>query len=90
MSDFDKIKQYVLDEFLPGVGADELDADYDLRAGGVIDSLGLLRVVSWLETTFGIPVEEVEIAEQDFATLTSISLFVGRHTKTGSSISDAA
>lgn len=90
MSDFDKIKQYVLDEFLPGVGAEELDADYDLRAGGVIDSLGLLRVVSWLESTFAIPMEEVEIAEQDFATLTAISLFVSRHTKTGSSISDAA
>ena len=90
MSDFDKIKQYVLDEFLPGVGADELDADYDLRAGGVIDSLGLLRVVSWLESTFAIPMEEVEIAEQDFATLTAMSLFVKRHTKTGSSISDAA
>jgi acyl carrier protein len=90
MSDFDKIKQYVLDEFLPGVGADELDADYDLRAGGVIDSLGLLRVVSWLESTFAIPVEEVEIAEQDFATLTSISQFVRRHTTTGSSVSDAA
>jgi acyl carrier protein len=90
MSDFDKIKQYVLDEFLPGVGAEELSADYDLRAGGVIDSLGLLRVVSWLETTFGIPVEEVEIAEQDFATLTSISLFVRRHNEIGSSYSDAA
>jgi acyl carrier protein len=90
MSDFDKIKQYVLDEFLSGVGAEELDADYDLRASGVIDSLGLLRVVTWLEKTFDIPVADVEIAEQDFATLTSISLFVRRHTKTGSSVADAA
>lgn len=90
MSDFDKIKQYVLNEFLPGVGTDELAADYDLRAGGVIDSLSLLRVVSWLETTFDIPMEEVELAEQDFATLTSICLFVKKHSKSGSSVPDAA
>lgn len=79
MSDVDKIKQYVLDEFLPGVGAEELDVDYDLRTNGVIDSLGLLRVVSWLESTYGIPMEDVEIVEQDFATVTSIARFVSRH-----------
>ena len=56
----------------------------------MIDSLGLLRVVSRLETTFGIPVAEVGIAEQDFATFTSISLFVRRHIKIGSSVADAA
>jgi acyl carrier protein len=90
MSDVDKIKQYVLDEFLPGVGADELDTDYDLRANGVIDSLGLLRVVTWLESAFDIPMEEVEITEQDFVTISSISRFVSRHTTTRSSIADAA
>lgn len=90
MSDVDKIKQYVLDEFLPGVSADELDADYDLRANGVIDSLGLLRVVTWLEAAFDIPVEEVEITEQDFTTVASISRFVGRHARTGSSVADHA
>jgi acyl carrier protein len=79
MSDVDKIKQYVLDEFLPGVGAEELDNDYDLRTNGVIDSLGLLRVVSWLESTYGIPMEDVEIVEQDFTTVRSIAQFVGRH-----------
>lgn len=79
MTDVDKIKQYVLDEFLPGVGAEELDTDYDLRTNGVIDSLGLLRVVSWLESTYSIPMEDVEIVEQDFATVRSIAQFVSRH-----------
>ncbi|MGK3202460.1 acyl carrier protein [Amycolatopsis kentuckyensis] len=81
----EQIKQYVLDEFLPGVGPEELEADYDLRANGVIDSLGLLRVVTWLEATFEIPMEEVEIVEQDFTSITSISRFVELHSASGSS-----
>ncbi|WP_410655357.1 phosphopantetheine-binding protein [Amycolatopsis sp. lyj-112] len=87
MTDLDTIKQYILDEFLPGVSPDELDADYHLVANGVIDSLGLLRVVSWIGTTFGIPMEDVEIVEQDFTTIASIDNFVGRHTI---AIADAA
>ncbi len=81
----EQIKQYVLDEFLPGVGPEELEADYDLRANGVIDSLGLLRVVTWLEATFEIPMEEVEIVEQDFTSITSISRFVELHSASGAS-----
>jgi acyl carrier protein len=85
MSCSEQIKQYVLEEFLPGVGPEELEADYDLRANGVIDSLGLLRVVTWLEATFEIPMEEVEIVEQDFTSITSISRFVELHSASGSS-----
>lgn len=87
MTDSDKIKQYILDEFLPGVGPDELEADYDLVGNGVIDSLGLLRVVSWIGTTFAIPMDEVELVEQDFTTITSITRFVGRH---ATAVADAA
>ena len=79
MSYSEQIKQYVLDEFLPGVGPEELESDYDLRANGVIDSLGLLRVVTWLEATFSIPMEEVEIVEANFASIDSITRFVEQH-----------
>ncbi|VVJ20430.1 Uncharacterised protein [Amycolatopsis camponoti] len=88
MSYAEQIKQYVLDEFLPGVGPEELEDDYDLRANGVIDSLGLLRVVTWLESTFEIPMEEVEIVEQDFTSITSISRFAELHSASGSSGTD--
>jgi hypothetical protein len=38
-----KIKQFIVDEFMPDVSVDELDSDFDLLTGGVVDSLGLLR-----------------------------------------------
>ncbi|MEA5366501.1 acyl carrier protein [Amycolatopsis sp., V23-08] len=89
MSCSERIKHYVLDEFLPGVGPEELEADYDLRANGVIDSLGLLRVITWLEAEFEIPMDEVELVEQDFTTLTSITRFVERHSAAGRSDVDS-
>jgi acyl carrier protein len=72
------VKQFIVDEFIPDVPVDELEADYDLIANGVIDSLGLLRVISWLENHYNIPIDDVEINEQDFVTVTAIVSFVER------------
>lgn len=74
----DQIKGFIFAEFLPGVTSDQLADDYDLVANGVIDSLGLLRVVSWLEDRFDIPMDEVDISEQDFVSVTAICAFVER------------
>jgi acyl carrier protein len=72
------VKQFIVDEFIPDVPVDDLEVDYDLIANGVIDSLGLLRVISWLENEYHIPIDDVEIAEHDFVTVTAIVSFVER------------
>lgn len=74
----DQIKGFIFAEFLPGVTSDQLTDDYDLVANGVIDSLGLLRVVSWLESRFDIPMDEVDLSEQDFRSVAAICTFVER------------
>lgn len=73
-----EITSYIVDEFLPDITADQLSADYDLIGSGVIDSLGLLKVISWLENHFDIVVDDVEIAEHDFVSVDAISAFVNR------------
>jgi acyl carrier protein len=72
------IKRYLVAEFLPDVRVEQLADDYDLIGSGVIDSLGLLRVINWLENHFGILVDEVEIAEHDFVSVDAIHAFVVR------------
>jgi acyl carrier protein len=81
-----EIKQFIFAEFLPGVAWDQLADDYDLVANGVIDSLGLLRVVTWLESHFSIPMDEVDIAESDFVSVTAICRFVERAGGVGVSV----
>lgn len=78
MSNSDAIKNYIVREFVPDITADDLADDYDLIANGVVDSLGLLRLISWLETTYSIPVDDIEISEQDFVTVAAINRFIDR------------
>ena len=71
-----KIKQFIVDEFMPDVPVEELETDYDLLTGGVVDSLGLLKVVAWLESEFDIGVDESELGPESFRTVDAIKEYV--------------
>jgi acyl carrier protein len=71
-----KIKQFIVDEFMPDVSPDELESDFDLLTGGVVDSLGLLQVVAWLETEFDITVDESELGPESFRTVDAIREYI--------------
>jgi len=49
---------------------DDLEDDFDLLTGGVVDSLGLLKVVAWLEDEFDIAVDDSELEPESFRTIT--------------------
>ncbi len=71
-----KIKQFIVEEFMPDVPADELDSNFDLLTGGVVDSLGLLKVVAWLEEEFDVAVDESELGPESFRTVAAIKEYV--------------
>lgn len=70
------ITKFLVDEFLPDVPADSLAADYDLLSGGVLDSLGLLKVIAWLEDRFDVVIDDIEIEPDNFRTVAAINAFV--------------
>jgi acyl carrier protein len=77
-----KIKQFIVEEFMPDVPVEELDTDFDLLTGGVVDSLGLLQVVAWLETEFDIGVDDAELGPESFRTVGAIKAFVDQARET--------
>jgi acyl carrier protein len=77
-----KIKQFIVEEFMPDVPAEELDDDFDLLTGGVVDSLGLLKVVAWLEDEFDIGVDDSELGPESFRTVAAIKAFVDQARET--------
>ncbi|MCA1682964.1 MAG: phosphopantetheine-binding protein [Actinobacteria bacterium] len=83
MDDTTKIKQFIVEEFMPDVTVDDLDSDYDLLEGGVVDSLGLLKVVAWLETEFDIGVDDAELGPESFRTVDAIKAFVDQARNAG-------
>ena len=71
-----KIKQFIVDEFMPDVPVEELESDYDLLTGGVVDSLGLLKVVAFIESEFDVGVDESELGPESFRTVNAIKEYV--------------
>ena len=77
-----EITKFVVEEFLPDVPAGDLAADYDLLAGGVIDSLGLLKVIAWLEDRFNLAVDDIDLEPDSFRTVAAINEFVNQAKQT--------
>lgn len=57
----DALKRFILEQFLPGEAPEALTDDVRLISDGIIDSLGSLRLVAFIEEKFGAPIEAHEI-----------------------------
>jgi acyl carrier protein len=55
-----KIRQFILKEFLPGEDPSELTDATPLITGGVLDSIATLKLVLFLEESFGVKLQAHE------------------------------
>ena len=72
------LREFVLREFLPGESPSELKDDTPLRTSGVIDSMGTLSLVSFVEERFGLEVEAHEAGVENFDTIHDMAGFIAR------------
>lgn len=72
------VKQFILERFLVGEDPNKLGVTTPLVSGGILDSLGLLELVSYLEETFGVEFEAHEVDRAHFETLSTIDALVQR------------
>jgi acyl carrier protein len=79
------IRQFVM-ENAQGRGITELGDNDSLIESGIVDSLGIFRLVSFLEETFGVKVGDDEIVNENFQTINDIERFLG--TKQGAAKSE--
>ncbi len=71
-----RIENFLLAEFGADLGRRPLDPDEDLLAQRIIDSLGLLKLVVFLEEAHGIKVNDEDVVPENFQSLNSIVKFV--------------
>ena len=72
------VRQFVADNFLFRESADSLDENESLIAGGVIDSTGILELVSFLEQEFEIEIADEELVPDNLDSIARIRAFVSR------------
>lgn len=70
----DRIRQFIVDDL--GWRGDELTEDFPLLENRVIDSLGLFRVVGFLEDHYGVTIPDEKIVPASFSTLNTIAALV--------------
>lgn len=70
------VKDYIMQEFLPGENPDELLDSTEMMSLGILDSLAILKLVRFLEEKFNVTIEAHELDKEHMNTLTSISTLV--------------
>ena len=73
MNEIEKeIKEYVLEEFLPGEDPANLTVSTPLLSTRVLDSLAILKLVAFLEDQFNVTIEAYETSEDYMDTISDL------------------
>ncbi len=70
------IERFIIDELMMGDSKVSLDYNESLVEKGVIDSLSLLRLISFVEEQFGVTVEDDEVLAENFESINVTTAFV--------------
>lgn len=73
MSTRDQIRNYIASELGWGKPAAELTDDYELLEKDVIDSLGIFKIISFIEDEWDVEVDDDELAPENFETINAIA-----------------
>ena len=70
------VKTFILSEYLPGEDPAALTDTTPLLTTGILDSIAILKVVTFLEDQFGIVIQPHEAVVENLNTLSDIERFV--------------
>lgn len=74
----EEIRQYVAENFLFSDNGFELDNDESFLEAGVVDSLGVLELVTFVEENFDVQVPDEEIVPDNFDSVNRLADYIGR------------
>lgn len=69
MSTREVLIRFIAEEFLRDSAVTEIPEELDLVGNGIIDSLGVLKVVAFMEETFGVAVTPEAMTPDNFGSL---------------------
>jgi acyl carrier protein len=75
-----EIRQFIVDNFLYGRDDDTLGDEISFLGKGIIDSTGILELVSFIEEKYSISIDDGELIPDNFDSLNKLSTFVFKKT----------
>ncbi|CAG1002997.1 D-alanine--poly(phosphoribitol) ligase subunit 2 [Burkholderiales bacterium] len=73
-----EIRSFIEENFLYGESGGALEAEASLLESGVMDSTGVLELVTHLEAAYGIVVRDDELLPENLDSIRNLVEFVGR------------
>ena len=71
-----KIERFIIEDLLVGGDRQSIAPNEPLITSGVIDSLGMLRLITFLEQDFNITIGDGDVLGSNFETVEKIAAFV--------------
>lgn len=80
MTNITAVREFISIEFAPDIAPGDLPPDLDLIQSGIIDSLGILKLIAFLEDEFGLTIALEELDAELYKSLDSISALIAGKT----------
>lgn len=74
----DKVREYIIENFLFGDGEPLADDTMSLLDGGIIDSVGVMELVAFLEQEFGLKVADEDLVPENLDSVANLVRFIDR------------
>ena len=73
------VREFIIENFLFGE-ADQIELETDFFEKGIIDSTGVIELVSYIEERFGISIDDEELIPENLSSLKKIGEFLEQKT----------
>lgn len=71
-----EVRSYIINELLSGKTVQD---DEELLVSGLVDSIGVMRLVTYLEQQYAIAIPPQDVTIENFATIDAIAAYLTEH-----------
>jgi len=90
MSEKQRLREFILENFVTGLDVEEFGDDDSFLEQGIIDSTGVLEMVAFIEETYLFEVDDEEVLPENFDTLDNLDAYIARKRAEGGSPEDGS
>ena len=72
----DELRTFILTELAGEQTPQSLDPHEDLLAGGLIDSLGVVKLAEFIEERFAVEITDADVVPENFRCLEALARFI--------------
>ena len=72
----ERTRAYISENFLYMHRDFRLDDTHSLLGSGIIDSMGVMEVIAFIESEFGVEVDDEDVTEENLGSIRAISRYV--------------